>query len=170
MRASHVEWARIGLELVLGSEASTVSWFGQGPHQSYPDTGQGTKSGWFSLPLEGMDVDYVRPQESGARSGVHAASVVLDAGTLEIAGAPFALTVRPYSLGALDAATHRTDLVADGRTYVYVDHALRGVGTAACGPGVLEAYRLAASGSGLYRGVAGPQLRNFPLPGWAHTV
>ncbi|MDR7161983.1 glycoside hydrolase family 2 TIM barrel-domain containing protein [Arthrobacter sp. BE255] len=139
-----VEWARIGLELVLGSEASTVSWFGQGPHQSYPDTGQGAKSGWFSLPLEGMDVDYVRPQESGARSGVHAASVVLDAGTLEIAGAPFALTVRPYGLGAVDAATHRTDLVPDGRTHVYVDHALRGVGTAACGPGVLEAYRLAA--------------------------
>lgn len=136
------EWARIGLELVLDSEAKTVSWFGQGPHQSYPDTGQGTRTGWFTLPLEGMDVGYVRPQESGARSGVHAASVALDAGTLEIAGAPFALTVRPYSLEVLDAATHRTDLVADGRTYVYVDHARRGVGTAACGPGVLEPYRL----------------------------
>ncbi|HJW00040.1 MAG TPA: glycoside hydrolase family 2 TIM barrel-domain containing protein [Arthrobacter sp.] len=139
-----VEWARIGLEFVLRGQAGTVSWFGQGPHQSYPDTGQGTKVARFTLPLADMDVDYVRPQESGARSGVHAASVALDAGTLEIAGAPFALTVRPYSLTVLDAATHRTDLVPDGRTYVYVDHALRGVGTAACGPGVLEAYRLTA--------------------------
>ncbi|MFB8372146.1 glycoside hydrolase family 2 TIM barrel-domain containing protein [Pseudarthrobacter sp. NPDC055928] len=137
-----VEWARTGLELVLGSQARTVSWFGQGPHQSYPDTGQGTRAGWFTLPLEGFDVDYVRPQESGARSGVTSASVTLAAGTLEISGAPFALTVRLYSLDALDAATHRTDLVPDGRTYVYVDHALRGVGTAACGPGVLEAHRL----------------------------
>lgn len=137
-----VEWARIGLELVLESGAKTVSWFGQGPHQSYPDTGQGTKAGWFTLPLDGMDVDYVRPQESGARSGVRAASVALDAGTLEIAGAPFALTVRPYSLDVLNAANHRTDLVADGRTYIYIDHARRGVGTAACGPGVLEPYRL----------------------------
>ena len=57
-------------------------------------------------------------------------------------GAPFALTVRPYSLDALHTATHRTGLVPDGRTYVYVDHERRGVGTAACGPGVLEAYRL----------------------------
>jgi beta-galactosidase len=137
-----VEWARIGLELVLGSQTKTVGWFGQGPHQGYPDTGQGTKTGWFTLPLEEMEVDYVRSQESGARSGVHSASVVLNAGTLAIAGAPFALTVRPYSLDVLDAATHRTDLVPDGRTYVYVDNALRGVGTAACGPGVLEAYRL----------------------------
>jgi beta-galactosidase len=137
-----VEWARIGLEFTLGSESSTVGWFGQGPHQSYPDTGQGTRTGWYTLPIQDMDVDYVRPQESGARSGVRAASVVLDAGTLDIAGAPFALTVRPYSLDTLAGATHRTGLVPDGRTYVYVDHALRGVGTAACGPGVLEAYRL----------------------------
>lgn len=137
-----VEWARIGLEFVLRGRTETVSWFGQGPHQSYPDTGQGTKAGWFSLPLEGLDVDYVRPQESGARSGVTSASVSLAPGTLDISGAPFALTVRPYSLDVLDAATHRVDLVPDGRTYVYVDHALRGVGTAACGPGVLEAYRL----------------------------
>lgn len=137
-----VEWARIGLEFVLRGQTETVNWFGQGPHQSYPDTGQGTKAGWYTMPLEGLDVDYVRPQESGARSGVRAASVTLDAGTLEISGAPFALTVRPYSLDLLDAATHRADLAPDGRTYVYVDHALRGVGTAACGPGVLEAYRL----------------------------
>ena len=137
-----VEWARIGLELTLESETSTVAWFGQGPHQSYADTGQGTKTGWHTLPLHEMDVDYVRPQESGARSGVHTASVVLADGTLDIAGAPFALTVRPYSLEVLNSATHRTSLVPDGRTYVYVDHALRGVGTAACGPGVLEAYRL----------------------------
>lgn len=137
-----VEWARIGLEIVLASGAESVSWFGQGPHQSYPDTGQGTKTGRFTLPLDAMDVEYVRPQESGARAGVTSASVELDAGTLEIAGAPFALTVRPYSLDVLDAATHRTDLVRDGRTYLYIDHALRGVGTAACGPGVLDAYRL----------------------------
>lgn len=50
--------------------------------------------------------------------------------------------MRPYSQDVLDAAAHRPDLKADDRTYLYVDHALRGVGTAACGPGVLEQYRL----------------------------
>ncbi|MEE2524712.1 glycoside hydrolase family 2 TIM barrel-domain containing protein [Pseudarthrobacter sp. J75] len=137
-----VEWARIGLELVLGTGTRTVSWFGQGPHQAYPDSGQGTRAGWFDLPAEDLDVDYVRPQESGARSGVRTANLTLDGGTLEISGEPFALTVRPYSQGVLDAAMHRSDLVADGRSYVYVDHVRRGVGTAACGPGVLDAYRL----------------------------
>jgi beta-galactosidase len=143
INAGHgVEWARIGLEFVLGAQTRTVSWFGQGPHQSYADTGQGARTGWFELPLEEMDVDYVRPQESGARSGVRTASLELDAGTLEIAGAPFALTVRPYGQDVLAAARHRPDLVPDGRSYLYLDHVLRGVGTAACGPGVLEPYRV----------------------------
>jgi beta-galactosidase len=139
----NVEWARIGLELVLGGEASTVSWFGQGPHQAYPDTGQGTRTGWFSMALDELDVGYARPQETGARAGVGSAALKLQEGELEISGGPFSLTVRPYSQAVLDAATHRPDLKPDGRTYVYVDHAMRGVGTAACGPGVLEAYRLA---------------------------
>ena len=143
INAGHaVEWARIGLEFVLGAETKTVSWFGQGPHQSYADTGQGTRVGWFELPLEQMDVDYVRPQECGARSGVRTASLELDAGSFEIAGGPFALTVRPYGQDVLAAARHRPDLVPDGRSYLYVDHVLRGVGTAACGPAVLEPYRL----------------------------
>jgi beta-galactosidase len=141
-RGCDVEWARIGLELVLAEETASVSWFGPGPHQSYPDTGQGARTGWFSLPLAEMDVDYVRPQECGARSGVRSATLRLGDRTLEIAGDPFALTVRPYSQHVLAAAGHRPDLKADGRTYLYLDHALRGVGTAACGPGVLPKYRL----------------------------
>ncbi|SLK17105.1 glycoside hydrolase family 2 TIM barrel-domain containing protein [Arthrobacter sp. P2b] len=137
-----VEWARIGLEVVLAAETTTVSWFGQGPHQSYPDTGQGARAGWFSLPLPDMDVDYVRPQEAGARVGVRSASLNVGGNVLEVSGEPFALTVRPYSLAVLDAATHRPELRQDGRSYVYLDHVMRGVGTAACGPGVLEPYRL----------------------------
>ena len=89
-----------------------------------------------------MDVDYVRPQESGARSGVRSASLDVAGSSLEITGEPFALTVRPYSMAVLDAAAHRPELAADGRSYVYLDHVQRGVGTAACGPGVLEPYRL----------------------------
>jgi beta-galactosidase len=139
-----VTWARIGVEFVLGSRTESVAWFGQGPHHSYPDTGQGTRLGWHELTVKELDVEYVRPQESGARSGVYSAALELDAGSLTVSGEPFALTVRPCSLEVLDAATHRPDLVPDGRSYVYLDHAMHGIGTAACGPGVLEGYRLEA--------------------------
>jgi beta-galactosidase len=141
-KGQDVPWARIGLELVLDSRAQTVDWFGQGPHQAYPDTGQGARQGWYSLPMADMVVDYARPQESGARAAVHRATLQLDGGRLAVSGEPFALSVRPYSLDVLDAAGHQPDLLEDGRAYVYLDCAQRGVGTGACGPGVLEPYRI----------------------------
>ena len=140
-RGCEVERARIGLELVLADQAASMSWFGQSPHQSCPDAGQGTRSGWSSLPLAEMDVEYVRPQEPGARSGVRSAAGQLGERTFEIHGEPFALPVRAYSQEILDVANHHPDLKPDGKTYLYLDHVLRGVGTAACGPGVLEQYR-----------------------------
>lgn len=138
-----VDWARVGVEFVLAAQPDSLVWFGKGPHHSYADTGQGARLGRYTLPVAELDVDYVRPQESGARSGVVEAEINLGEHSLELRGEPFALTVRQYSQEHLAAATHRSDLSADGRTYVYVDHLLSGVGTAACGPGILDQYRLA---------------------------
>lgn len=135
-------WARIGLEIVVDAIPGEVAWIGHGPGQAYPDTGQAARFGRYRMPAEAMDVRYVRPQESGARAGVVRADVGTAAGTLTVEGQPFALTVRGYSQRALAAASHQTDLVPDGRTHVSLDHARRGVGTAACGPGVLPAYEL----------------------------
>lgn len=56
----------------------------------------------FAMPLGDIDVDYVRPQESGARSGVRSAALVVSGYKLEISGEPFALTVWPYSMGVLE--------------------------------------------------------------------
>ena len=73
-----------------GGSDQSVEWFGQGPHHSYPDTGQGTKLGWHRLPLAEMDVDYVRPQESGARAGVR--SAVIWSSTPAVSPSPGSLT------------------------------------------------------------------------------
>ncbi|WP_043183343.1 glycoside hydrolase family 2 TIM barrel-domain containing protein [Streptomyces sp. NRRL F-5123] len=62
------------------------------------------------------------------------------------AGAPdFWLTARPWTTEALDAAEHTTDLVRDGRLWLHLDHALHGLGSASCGPGVLPEHRLDAA-------------------------
>ena len=42
----------------------------------------------------------------------------------------------------LDAATHQPDLVPDPLIYLHTDRAVQGIGTGACGPGVLPRYRL----------------------------
>lgn len=140
-----VEWARVGISFALPGVAEGVQWFGLGPGPAYPDMGQAARLGWFSSDLEGLLERTVRPQESGARGDVQWARVDGVDAALEIATpAGVALTVRPWSTETVAATTHDHLLRGDGRTHVVLDLAQHGVGTAACGPGVLPHYRLGA--------------------------
>ncbi|MGW2085770.1 beta-galactosidase small subunit-related protein [Streptomyces sp. NPDC001880] len=57
-------------------------------------------------------------------------------------GAPFRFTARRWTSEELDAAEHRTGLRADGTVRGNPDHAVQGIGSRSCGPGVLPEYRL----------------------------
>ncbi len=143
---STVEWARVGFSFVLPGLVERVQWFGRGPGPAYPDTGQAAHVGWFSRDLDGMLERTVRPQESGARAAVHWARLDgLPTGALEVSSPEgVALTVRPWSTETVAATTHDHLLRGDGRTHVVLDAAQHGVGTGACGPGVMQQYRLTA--------------------------
>jgi beta-galactosidase len=143
--APRVEWARAGVSFALPGLVERVHWFGRGPGPAYPDTGQAAHVGWFARNLDRLLERTVRPQESGARAGVHWARLESMAGALEVASSdPLALTVRPWSTETLAATTHDHMLRGDGRTHVVLDLAQHGAGTGACGPGVLPQYRLSA--------------------------
>ncbi|MFX4272980.1 glycoside hydrolase family 2 TIM barrel-domain containing protein [Propionibacteriaceae bacterium Y1685] len=132
-------WARIGVELVLDRVIKNVEWTGRGPGQAYPDCGQAARHGTWSATVYELQVPYLRPQESGARAEV--TDLVLQKG-FGVSGAPFAFTVRPWSQAELEAAAHPSDLPETKRTHLIIDAAQHGVGSAACGPGVLESYVL----------------------------
>jgi beta-galactosidase len=139
-------WARVGVSFALPGWMDRVDWFGHGPGPAYPDNGQAAHPGWFSASVAELQERTVRPQESGARGQVRAARIGSSDGTsLDIAAEPaIALTVRPWSTETLAATTHDHLLRGDGRTHVVLDLAQSGVGTAACGPGPLQPYRLTA--------------------------
>jgi beta-galactosidase len=144
-------WARLGVGFSLPGADRRIDWFGLGPGPAYPDTGQAARLGWFSATLDELQERTVRPQESGARRGVRwarigaASDVENGPSGLELSlPQPVALTARPWSVQAVARADHDHLLSADGRTHVVVDLAQAGVGTAACGPGPLPAYRLPA--------------------------
>lgn len=135
-------WARIGVDLDLPVALSNVEWAGFGPGQHYPDTGQAARLGYFSDRVDDLQVPYVRPQENGAR---WARSVQLSSGggqRIGISGDGFAFTARPWSQQALADADHTYQLRPDGNLHLTIDHRQHGIGTASCGPGVLEEYRL----------------------------
>ena len=141
------EWARFGLEFLLPWSPDDITWDGYGPGQRYPDTGQSQRLGRFRVAsaLE-LHTDYVKPQENGSRAGVTRLEVVRDGAGFAVEGAAFSFTASPWTSAELDRARHPVDLPpGEARCRLVVDLAEHGIGTAACGPGVLPQYRLAAA-------------------------
>lgn len=136
-------WARVGLRFRLPF-APSATWRGLGPGQRYPDTGLAARLGTWSATLDELRTDYVRPQESGSRAGVVDVAFTADDGRgLGVSGDPFAFTVSRWTAAQLAAAAHPIDL-PDPRhgSWLTIDLAQHGIGTASCGPGVLPSYRL----------------------------
>jgi beta-galactosidase len=137
---------KIGLRLVLEEVVEEVSWFGRGPGEAYRDTYHATRVGRFTVPVGALATPYVRPQENGNR--MHARNLTLTGAAghaLTVAGDPHVdFTVRRWSPELLTAARHPPDLVPDGRTYLHLDAAHHGIGSASCGPPLPPGHRLAA--------------------------
>ncbi|QMU71692.1 glycoside hydrolase family 2 TIM barrel-domain containing protein [Streptacidiphilus sp. P02-A3a] len=136
---------RLGVRLAVPARYGDVEWFGTGPEESYPDCRQAARVGRHRRSVEAMQTPYVYPQENGHRSGVRWARITADDGRgLSVVGAPtFGLTVRRWTDEQLDAARHPTELQPSAdRVWIHLDHAVHGMGSASCGPGTLEPYRL----------------------------
>ena len=140
-------WPRLGLHFRFSDEASEAvdgaSWFGLGPHDSYPDTPHSVRVGRFDTDIEELTVDYARPQESGHRPGLR--ELVLRRGGrdwVEVIAEPDASGRRPgftlsrYSAQELAAADHPHELPESQATHLYIDAAQHGLGSRACGPDV----------------------------------
>ena len=87
----------------------------------------------------------IRPQESGHRCDCTTASV--SAGTIQgvfsAVDEAAELAVKPYSDWALCRMKHREDEKRTG-TYVTIQAFQQGIGTGACGPGVMPEYQFSA--------------------------
>ncbi len=131
--------ARVGITLEM-PVVSEVRWFGRGSHETYPDRELARFGRWTS-PLAGMHTDYVRPQENGGREDVVWMELVTDDAIWTVVNdAPLHMSVTRYSDHQLADVTHNVELAPDALTYVHIDAAHRGVGTASCGPDTLPQY------------------------------
>jgi beta-galactosidase len=140
--------ARVGINLEIDGKLDTYTYFGSGPHESYPDRKIGRIHRWVST-VAAQYVPYVRPQENGGHVGVrwfeltgengHGVRIDLDK--------PLQVSVTPNRATELADKTHNIEVQAAGTAVVHIDAAHRGVGTASCGPDTLPQYIV---GSGTY--------------------
>ncbi|MBM9507155.1 glycoside hydrolase family 2 TIM barrel-domain containing protein [Actinacidiphila acididurans] len=135
---------RLGVRMGVNPGVSEVRWYGGGPGEAYPDTRAAARIGRWTATVDELRTPYVRPQENGARADVRWAELRRENGAgLRLEGEPaFWFTARPWTTEALDAAEHTHELTASPVLWLHLDHALHGIGSASCGPGVLPEYHL----------------------------
>ena len=142
-------WPRVGVRFDLPPSLRHASWFGTGPLESYPDTKDAARVGRFAADLDELNVVYSRPQETGHRAELRTLEVSGDDGArLRVRTWPDAhghrpgFTLTPWTPHQLDHAPHPYQLPEPERTYLFLDAAVHGVGSRACGMDVLPEHAL----------------------------
>ncbi|MBE6936307.1 MAG: hypothetical protein E7458_07360 [Ruminococcaceae bacterium] len=134
--------ARFGLRLFLPEELDTVDYTGFGPYENYPDKQRADWYGRFHAAVADLHEDYVRPQENGAHQGTTWLRVSGARQALSVyADAPISFNASPYTQEMLADARHHFELVPSGASVLCLDYKQNGMGSASCGPHLLEKYR-----------------------------
>jgi beta-galactosidase len=151
---------RIGVSLEVPAHLSQMQWFGLGPEENYPDRCASSVVGRHALTVDDSWVPYLMPQHHGTRGGLRwlalgpagsgarrGTGIVLAPSSSDPSSLWF--TARRITDAELFAAVDWTELpnpeaLTDRPVTVHLDAALRGLGTASCGPDTSEDHRVGA--------------------------
>ncbi|MFN3216073.1 MAG: glycoside hydrolase family 2 TIM barrel-domain containing protein [Acidimicrobiales bacterium] len=148
--AAWTDLPRVGVRFGVDTGLDRLRWLGLGPDETYPDRRAAATFGLWRSTVADQYHPYVVPQEYGAHVDTRWLEVTDRRGRgLRIAGdEPLVMTARPHTDAALTAATTIAELADAPVVDVHVDRAVRGLGTAACGPDTAPTHRV---GSGRHR-------------------
>ena len=126
---------RIGFDLVFDNSFEAVSWYGNGPGESYRDSYAASYMGIFNKKVEEMHTDYIYPQENGARTEVNWSELTSLTGKKVRFDfdTPVTFTSHDYSRMQLEKAKHTDELERGGDTFVTIDAIHSGLGSNSCG-------------------------------------
>ena len=149
-RASQ-ELIRFGTRMVLKSRYRDVTWYGLGPHECYMDRKAAAVLAVHQADAGDLSHSYLRPQESGNRTGVHWLRFSDGGGAVRFdAVSTVDFSARFASREAVEAANHEHELVESKHIHVHIDGFHRGVGGSVPGiPALMTRYRL--RGGRLYK-------------------
>ena len=135
---------RFGKAFRLDAAFDDVTYTGRAG-ESYCDMKEQFPIATVSCRVADMTEPNLRPQESGNRCDCTFAAV--SDGKREVSflavDRPYELGIKPYTDRALTAMRHRSDEKRTG-TYVTIQAFQQGIGTGACGPGVMPEFQYSA--------------------------
>lgn len=135
---------RVGMVFDVDPAFSTLRWFGLGPDETYPDRRSAAVLSSWTTSVDEQYHPFVFPQEHGAHVETRWFELTDGKGVgIRIEGNPdFAFSARRHSDTALTRATTLAELETHDAIEVHVDAAIRGLGTAACGPDITDDVRV----------------------------
>ena len=136
---------KIGVQMRVSDELVTTEWVGYA-QETYPDRQACGFVGHYEAPTDDLFHHYVRPQTAGNRMGMryvslfnkeHERMLSAQLGNF-IDGDIFQFSIYPYDDENIEQAKHTNELQRKGYYTLNIDYAQAGLGTATCGPDVLD--------------------------------
>ena len=161
---------RLGIQTGIDSNCSQVQWWGNF-YETYPDRREAQWQGLNnSTPDDVCGELHVVPQESGNRTA-YWTSFTLGNGKLSFCsadGQPIGFSIRHYDDSVMTAARRIKDLTEANHYIVNIDARQAGIGTATCGPGVSERFRISGDSVQRFRLVVVPSLKDDSVNLWRY--
>lgn len=121
---------RIGMEVAVPADFQSLTWFGRGPHENYPDRKKSAWVGRHASAVNAEETPYIFPQECGGKEDVRWLSVADGAGNgLLVIGDPTVhASALPHSWRELYAAKYRHELPPSSAVHLNIDGYMSGLG------------------------------------------
>lgn len=114
---------RLGIYVTLPDTFSNVSWYGNGPTESYWDRKTGVKTGIYSGKIVDQFYRYMRPQETGNKTDVRWMQVSSEALTLTVTSTEFLnASTWPFAMKEIDFNSEEGGVSASGLVPVTTKH------------------------------------------------
>ena len=139
------ELPRLGSAFVLDEAYETLSWYGRGPWENYPDRKTSCRTGRWHSRVSDQYTHYPRPQDSGNHEDVTEVILTDKQGRgirVTAMGKPFSFSALHYTAADIYEATHDCELKPRKEVILSIDAAVLGLGNSSCGPGVLKKYAI----------------------------
>ena len=136
---------RVGSIMKLPEGSEKVSWYGNGPVETYNDRKTNGRQGIWSSTVSEMLYPYMKADDSGNLTDVKWISVKNPSneyGLLVAADDKVEASALHFTPADLQAADHLYKLYPRKETLLSVDYGSMGVGSATCGQATLNKYRL----------------------------
>jgi beta-galactosidase len=139
-----IDLPRVGVNLCLDHDLEQLEWYGRGPWENYPDRKSSAMINQYTSTVSQEYIPYIMPQEHGHKSDVRWLFLYDQNGFgIRVNGLPtIEFSISHFTTNDLYSARHTHELTPRSEIWLNIDHAMRGLGTASCGPDTLDKYRL----------------------------